>query len=439
MPDFEHHFGAARTVSEAMVLAYSPLVESDQLDQWANYSEANQYWIAETNKLPSNDPTLDPILPQIWEYADSDTSHAYLKECQFGSGNLSSQTTATTTTTVNNSTRRLEHLHGDLAPKEDPRMPLRRRDGPFFPIWTYSPGPMANDTFTINHDLFSKPNFEAGINSVKIARKPMFLDICNLAHWFNHYDQADEELQAVIAYPVYSSFDDNAPIVGNIIEVIPWRVFFYNILSDAAKPILVVLKSSCGQVATFEIKGSNATLIAQDDVHNPEYDHMAVTAPFAAFANPQDLIELDEIQGVCSFTMVFYPTTQLEEEYSSAQPIYFALIVLSVFFVTSILFCLFDRIQTRQRNNIIQTAKKQNLIVSSLFPKSVQAKIMEQVDAETSKLSKVGKAGLRQYIDHEETNGGQNQPNRNLGIPDKSKPIADLFPETTIMFADIAG
>jgi class 3 adenylate cyclase len=44
-----------------------------------------------------------------------------------------------------------------------------------------------------------------------------------------------------------------------------------------------------------------------------------------------------------------------------------------------------------------------------------------------------GKAGLKKYLN--DTPAGQPE----MAGMSKSKPIADLFPETTIMFADIAG
>jgi len=194
--------------------------------------------------------------------------------------------------------------------------------------------------------------------------------------------------------------------------------------------------------------------LAKTDIHNKGYNYMAVKAAFAEFANPPSLVQQQDIQGVCSFTVTVYPTSTLEQQYLTNQPLWFAMIVLIVFFATSLLFFVFDRLMTRQRNNIMNTAKKQNLIVSSLFPKSIQAKILEQVDADHNNLSKLGKAGLRQYINEEhqgEGGGGgggyggdkmtkvQPHQQRGIGIADKSKPIADLFPETTIMFGDIAG
>ena len=110
------------------------------------------------------------------------------------------------------------------------------------------------------------------------------------------------------------------------------------------------------------------------------------------------------------------------------------------FMVTAFLFVFFDILITRQRNSVMETAKKQNAIVSSLFPKSIQAKMMDQINADNNKLSKVGKAGLRNYLfDTVAEQEKRNMTEKSISAPDKSKPIADLFPETTIMFGDIAG
>jgi hypothetical protein len=459
MPDMEQHFGTARNASGASVLAYAPIVLSNQLSDWAVYSDANQRWIEAINEQSlfnegsGGYTAVDPILPFVWDYADDNQEQDYLKECKLGHvGDHTYADDQDYTGEPQGPGRgrgRDRHLDELLS---DDRVPLLPKDGPFAPIWTFSPGPPVSDTTRINHDLYAKPRLEEAINSINLFRKPMFMDVCNLAVWFNsnnNTDDSDSSLEAVVGHPVYASFEPNATVVGNMIEIFHWHSFFENILSDVTKPVLVILENSCGHVATFLVRGLVATLVqAKADAHHPAYEYMAISAPFAPLINPPELVEQEDIRGICSYTMTIYPNEELEEGYLSSQPLWFAMVVLSVFFATSVLFFLFDRLMTRQRDSIIQTAKKQNLIVSSLFPKSVHAKMMEQVDADNDKLSRVGKAGLKQFITDEETgkkHGTGNNRNdsskggRRSGIPDKSKPIADLFPETTIMFGDIAG
>jgi class 3 adenylate cyclase len=96
-----------------------------------------------------------------------------------------------------------------------------------------------------------------------------------------------------------------------------------------------------------------------------------------------------------------------------------------------------------RQKKLIETATKQNAIVSSLFPKSIQKKLMEDLeDGVHRKNNKSGTANLKRYL-----HGERDVPLSSMVGGDAdggaagllSKPIADLFPETTIMFADIAG
>eukprot|EP00539_Tryblionella_compressa_P008436 CAMPEP_0178765990 /NCGR_PEP_ID=MMETSP0744-20121128/18796_1 /TAXON_ID=913974 /ORGANISM="Nitzschia punctata, Strain CCMP561" /LENGTH=677 /DNA_ID=CAMNT_0020421623 /DNA_START=22 /DNA_END=2051 /DNA_ORIENTATION=- len=98
-------------------------------------------------------------------------------------------------------------------------------------------------------------------------------------------------------------------------------------------------------------------------------------------------------------------------------------------------FLLFDCLVQRRQAAILSTALRQNALVSSLFPKNIQKQLMEELDQQEAVKNKTGKASLRSYL-NDEVMEVEDAP---LKGGDKSKPIADLFPETTIMFADIAG
>merc|ERR1712226_910324 len=92
---------------------------------------------------------------------------------------------------------------------------------------------------------------------------------------------------------------------------------------------------------------------------------------------------------------------------------------------------------------IIRAARKTQAIVSSLFPKNVQDRIMKDVDEEVNRegnkpLITRGnrtKDQLQNFLKGKE--GGTTDPDEEG--PKRSKPIADLFPEATIIFADIVG
>jgi hypothetical protein len=91
-------------------------------------------------------------------------------------------------------------------------------------------------------------------------------------------------------------------------------------------------------------------------------------------------------------------------------------------------------VQLRQEK-VMNTANRTNEIVASLFPENVRDQIFAEENAgdPKSKLKPFsGKQGLKNFLE-EEDHGEENV------IAYDSKPIADLFPYTTIMFADISG
>ncbi len=417
IPHLEQHLGTARNASDALVLAYVPLVQASDLQLWNEYSKKNKGWVADHYTVGHNNTeVVTPILTTIWDYAAQDNnSYSYENDCIDG------------------------YMH------EEDRVPVTTKRGPFAPLWTFSPGPKPSDSSIINHDLFSRKEFEQAIQSVNSTRQPMFLDVCNMARWFNVEIQRDY-VEALIAFPVLDGFSDTSEIVGYMILIMPWSTFFQVSLPEATKSCHVVLKSSCGQVATYEIRDQNVVLLGRKDVHNREFHSQGVLAVFADFANTSDMVD-SGLDRVCEYTTTVYPTTEFHETFQNQKPIWYALIVLGIYMLTSVLFCLFDVLMTRQRNRVMEAAEKQHAIVSSLFPKNIQAKLMQQADTDNTRLSKIGKAGLKNYLFDSITDGDQGNmevvsQEANTGGHrrlDKSKPIADLFPETTIMFGDIAG
>jgi hypothetical protein len=133
-------------------------------------------------------------------------------------------------------------------------------------------------------------------------------------------------------------------------------------LSEGTAPLLAVVESSCGGLFSIEIKGRTATMVStSEDLHDEQYHDIFVTAPFAAFA-----------KDTCDHVLTIYPTSVFEEQYLTETPIYYMVIVLAIFVATSVSFLIFDCLVTRRQKSLMTTARKQNAIVSSLFPVSLQ-------------------------------------------------------------------
>jgi class 3 adenylate cyclase len=117
----------------------------------------------------------------------------------------------------------------------------------------------------------------------------------------------------------------------------------------------------------------------------------------------------------------------------------FAGTIAAVFIATEMVFCVYVQYVQRRQNKVMATALRTNAIVSSLFPSNVRDRILkdaeEQAEREMNTKSSFvnAKHRLKNFLEDEPEDLRQST---NVF---STKPIADLFPETTLMFADMVG
>jgi hypothetical protein len=125
--------------------------------------------------------------------------------------------------------------------------------------------------------------------------------------------------------------------------------------------------------------------------------------------------------------------------------IYRGIVLLALFLVVGI-FIAFDAYTERHQNKVLMAAKQADAIVRSLFPAAVADRLYE--DARKKQIEKkqdwngplfeTPKSRVKNFMrqpDGHTANSGDSDEANNL----ESEPIADLFPNTTVMFADLAG
>ena len=94
------------------------------------------------------------------------------------------------------------------------------------------------------------------------------------------------------------------------------------------------------------------------------------------------------------------------------------------FVLVAVVFLIYDLLVQHRNEKIVVTAARSNAIVSSMFPDAIRDRLLHQNDAQ----SKQGH--LKSYLMNGEGDGTGSM---------SSKPLADLFLETTVLFADISG
>eukprot|EP00980_Cylindrotheca_fusiformis_P004405 scaffold934_cov132-Cylindrotheca_fusiformis.AAC.1 len=215
-------------------------------------------------------------------------------------------------------------------------------------------------------------------------------------------------------------------LVGVILLKLPWVEFFQNLHVDGLFDTIAVLRSSCNigfgaslaeNQLSYMIDSSQAVFLGQLDAHNPKYDNLVVSRVLVDI----DLGTAELPEGVCvpKLTLDLYPTEELEASYQTSKPKLYAVVVVAIFAFTSLVFLLYDYFVGRRQGKFMTRIMRQDQIVSNVFPAAIRDRLYE-----TEQKGSKGD-GLFDPL------GGGGGPG--------GAPLADLFLETTVVFADIAG
>lgn len=242
------------------------------------------------------------------------------------------------------------------------------------------------------------------------------------------------EPMSSVYVPVVNSFDEDRETVAIILAVIKWGGYLENVLNPNTKPVRVVLANTCDGAHTYEIEGPNARYIGKGNLASKEYENMVQRVELDAsdFIAEETTIALTLNQDLCQYSLAVYPTVEMEDYYNDIFPLAITCTVAAVFIFTAAVFILYDMMVEKRQRMVLDTAKRSTAIVSSIFPKKVRDQLMSApVQGNATKLRSMI-SGTKSLEESERSyQGGTAQH--------AGGPIADLFPDCTVMFADVEG
>lgn len=201
-----------------------------------------------------------------------------------------------------------------------------------------------------------------------------------------------------------------------------WGGFFTNILPENANGTHLVMRSSCGFTATYEINGLTVDEIGVGDFHDPKYDDWEIVADFFRVGSAMDELPSD----LCAdqLTIHLYPTDTLKESTTTKKPILYAAAVAGIFLFTSAVFFAYDFAVRRRQRKVMARVITQDKIVSNLFPPTIRDRLYGIGDR------------INGVSDSQSTSTG-NSARDTMDMNDVqtpavygAKPLADLFLET---------
>jgi len=237
--------------------------------------------------------------------------------------------------------------------------------------------------------------------------------------------------------------EEEEKAVGILQQMFYLQDLMQDILPDNSFGILAVMDMlDCPETTSvsFSIDGPVTEYIGAGDLHDTKYDgYLEYKATWGQLMNATTTDRERYYTGLpladdfCTRVIRIYPTERMEREYINKTPVLYTVVAFSIFLFTSLLFLTYDFAVARRQRIVMNRALASGAIVNSLFPEEVRDQLYEErKNNARAKSNRVSSAAMK-LVQGVEAAGTGTKPVSN------SRPIADLFENTTVLFADLAG
>lgn len=323
-----------------------------------------------------------------------------------------------------------------------------------YPIWKLFP--VKNEL--VNTDAYSLPQMQTLIEAASNTKGLVVGEVGRTMDQLHNGDgiasnSSDPDSEgSILIYPVFEKLNDaSSKMVAIVSANLNWRTFFGHLLPSGVYGVFYVLQDSCGSAKdnrtyTYVVnKGdSKVTYLGVGDYHESKYDYFAFTLAHADSIGGPDISPVIATGNLnCSYVITVYPSTDLASLYSSTNPIIFCSVLTGLFVVMAVAFFAYDKLMQETNIKIIRAVAKTNAFVSSMFPANFHKRLFDLTADPTSTYDNV--PGNTTSFD--ETRKKRQSLSKVYGLTSRrgsntdddedslftGKPIADLYPETTIM------
>mmetsp|Transcript_45322 Transcript_45322/g.109736 ORF Transcript_45322/g.109736 Transcript_45322/m.109736 type:complete len:1123 (+) Transcript_45322:296-3664(+) len=397
--NFGIHAAKTLSLSRAKIIVMCPVVKGGQFEAWHNWTlQEGRTWVDETVNVQKTDPNY--FGPIVEEYLTRDEIH-----------------------TRNGATEAIGvHLPSWQAYPIVPTWPPYNYD--YITGLTYTTahtemlekGSIVITTPYLNPD----PNDEAAMENA-----------ISTAGWLYERLHPDEEPLEPASDLYFPIFDDLNTFETDTSKTSPvatfgvtfyWRDMIRDILPESAKGILVVVDCPCSASFTYRLDGSETTLMGRGDLHESKYNDMELTSVITQLDSFR--IRQTSYSGpglddeTCPIAFRIYPSQATEDQYMTNNSLIYSGFTVLICLTAALLFVIYDRYQERRQKVFMESAEKNDAVVSALFPAAIREKLYANQQTQREMEKKGG--GMR-------------------ALDGNNAPIAELYTDTTVMFADIAG
>jgi uncharacterized membrane protein YagU involved in acid resistance len=164
--------------------------------------------------------------------------------------------------------------------------------------------------------------------------------------------------------------------------LIKWDLYFEQILPPNTPGVYLVLENSCQDPQTFLVQGESVEYLGIGDHHDNEFDKYIQEANFDPITKIPDGtpygMEFDH--DFCPIRIFIYPSQQFYDRYKTMSPFVDAVTIASLMIFSILIFLIYERLVEYRQKIVLNQALRSTAIVTSLFPKNVQDRLMNQAN-----------------------------------------------------------
>jgi len=239
------------------------------------------------------------------------------------------------------------------------------------PVWQIAP--IENNSKAIMYNLHSETNRQQALDHMlryQVADLTAFLQLVqdvdtrpSAILFYPVFDVFRTKSEDGTVNP-----DQEQTVVGSISIVFSWDTLLNDILPSYIKGMICVLHSSTGESFSYHISGDEVHLMGEGDLHDVNYDKYEhnFEARLLLDEDVQDEIN-SEIKFIV-YTLSIYPSEEFESEYVTNRAAIYAIGVVLIFLFTAGLFLLYDYLVEDRQQKTARLAKQRGNIVDSMFP-----------------------------------------------------------------------
>lgn len=291
---------------------------------------------------------------------------------------------------------------------------------------------------------------------------------------YNTISESEEKIapEIFLFHPIYKDFKQ-VDLVGSVSMRTNVQGFLESVCPFSMEGDMTIVLQTCDEAILFNLNGDNIEYLGPLNEENAAQIKTTEEAAILDFSSTFPYGDFDTAaKGInataCGLTVVLVPLEAVKgiltdaglAESSNRSAVGTALVAVT-FVVLVLAFLLYDWLVERRQAVVINIANKATAIVENLFPAQVRDRMLQNIEEKKKKAkgldtdqAGVGDAGATPAVP---VNGNMvaaatsQKPTRvsvkqflTTDFPGQandltSQPIADLFPNTTVLFADIAG